>query len=295
MKILLLGSTGQLGSDILLANKKRYLLDIQVLTRDDLDLSEKKNIKNKLLQLSFDVLINCTSFSNTMLAESNPYMAFAINSQGVKEIAKACKEKNARLVHISTDYVFGDNPNKKFLTELEPPAPVNIYGASKLMGESLVKISLDDYLIFRVASLFGLAGTSGKGGNFVETIIRLGTEERMLNVVFDQIMSPTSTADIADVILKAILQRIPVGTYHAVNTGRSSWYEFAKIIIKKTQLNVTVKPVSALSYDSTIQRPSFSALDNGKLSRLVGPIRFWEEALDDYLIEKGHIASNITL
>jgi len=290
MKILLLGSNGQLGSDILRINQKNnYPLEITGLTRADLDVSDKANIKSKLLKYSFDVLINCTSFTNTELAESNAEMAFAINAHSVKEMAEACKKKNARLVQISTDFIFSDNPHKIPLTELEPPAPVNIYGASKLMGESLAKLTLDDCLIFRVASLFGIAGASGKGGNFVETMIRVGSEKGKLRVISDQFMSPTSTADIADVILKAIMQKIPAGTYNTVNSGIASWYEFAKKIIEKTGLKVAVEPVKASEYISVITLPLFSALDNNKLSSLISPIRTWEDALDDYLLEKGHI------
>jgi dTDP-4-dehydrorhamnose reductase len=290
VKILLLGSNGQLGSDILRINlKNKYPLDITGLTRTHLDVCDRATLKSKLFQHTFDVLINCISYTNTELAEVNAELAFVINALSIKEIAEACKEKNASLVQISTDFVFSDNQKKIPLTESDSPAPVNIYGASKLMGESLAKLTINDCYIFRVASLFGIAGASGKGGNFIETMIRVGSEKGKLRVISDQIMSPTSTADIADSILKAIMQKIPFGIYHAVNSGQASWYEFAKKIIDKTHLNVTVEPVKASEYLSKIARPLFSALDNNKLSRLVGPTRAWEDALDDYLLEKGHV------
>lgn len=290
MKIVLLGSNGQLGSDILRINsKKKYPLEIIALTRKDLDVTDRASIKSKLQKYSFDVLINCISYTNTDLAETNVDLAFTINALSLKEIAELCKEKNARLVHVSTDFVFSDDSKKTPFNESQPTSPINIYGASKLMGESLIKFMLNDYLIFRVASLFGIAGASGKGGNFVETMIRIASEKGMLRVISDQIMSPTSTADIADVILQAIMRKIPSGIYHAVNNGQASWYDFAKKIIEKINLNVTVEPINACEYPSPIVRPAFSALSNHKLSQYVEPIREWEDALDDYLLEKGHI------
>lgn len=288
MTILLLGANGQLGSDIIRMNQiSETPHEIIALERSDVDISDLNALHHKLARYSFDVLLNCTSYHNTEQVEANPAIAFEINAFAVKEMALICKEKKARFIHISTDYVFSQSDAP--LCETAAPAPLNIYGASKLMGESLARTSYDDVIIFRVASLFGLAGASGKGGNFVETIIRNGKAKGELRVISDQIMSPTSTADIASIILKAIHLHIPSGIYHAVNSGHASWFDFAKNIIEQCGINATVSPMPAKEYPSVATRPSYSALDNSKLSKLIGNIPAWEEALTRYLIEKNHI------
>jgi dTDP-4-dehydrorhamnose reductase len=290
MKILLLGANGQLGSDIFRKNLMRdNPMEIIAWQRHNLDITNKEELQKKLKEQPFDVLLNCTSYHNTDHAEKTADMAFLINAFCVKEMAQICKEKNARFVHISTDYVFSHHPDNQPLTELDIPSPLNVYGASKLMGESLAESAHDDTLIFRVASLFGIMGASGKGGNFVETMLRIGREKGKLRVISDQTMSPTSTASIAEVILKAIHMQIPSGVYHTVNSGTASWYEFAKEIIQHAGVNANVEPMLAADYPSVAVRPSFSALNNNKLAKLVGPIPSWQSALDSYLREKGHI------
>ncbi len=287
MKILLLGSNGQLGHDIVKMNALSHdPFMIQAWTRNQLDISTLDNIKTTLEKTSFDVLINCTSYHQTDQVEKNPHLAFIINAFAVKEMANVCREKKALFLHISTDYVFNDSKDNTPLEETACPAPLNIYGASKLMGESLSQAVHDTTIIFRVASLFGVAGASGKGGNFVETMIRIGREKGTIHVIADQIMSPTSTTSIANMILMALRKKIPAGIYHAVNTGSASWYEFAKNIIEKAQIKAVVHPIKAAEYPSIAVRPSYSALSNQKLARLIGQIPSWQEALDSYLIEK---------
>ncbi len=290
MKILLLGANGQLGSDMIQQNQKtRQPAEIIAWQRSDLDITNQEELLRKIKTQSFDVLLNCTSYHNTDVVEKNAELAFLINAFCVKEMALVCKEKNARFVHISTDYVFSHSENNRPLTESDKPSPLNIYGASKLMGESLAQRVHADTIIFRVASLFGLRGASGKGGNFVETMIRMGREKGQLRLISDQIMSPTSTKSVATIILTALQANISHGIYHAVNSGKASWYEFAKKIIEKANVAATVEPMAAKDYPSVALRPAFSALDNTKLSQCVGTIPTWEEALDVYLREKGHI------
>lgn len=291
MKILLLGANGQLGSDILRENQKStHPADIIAWTRSDLDITNKEELISKLKSQTFDILLNCTSYHNTDQVEKSADTAFMINAFCVKEMALICKEKNARFAHVSTDYVFSHHPENQPLTELDNPSPLNVYGASKLMGESLAQAVWNDTVIFRVASLFGVAGASGKGGNFVETMIRIGREKGKLRVISDQIMSPTSTASIARIILKALQMKVPAGVYHTVNSGKASWYEFAKAIISKAGVNAIVEPMLAIEYPSVAVRPSYSALDNSKLTKLIGSIPTWQEVLESYLIEKGHIS-----
>lgn len=287
MKLLLLGANGQLGSDIVRENNKNnYPYELIAWTRSDLDITNIDDLKQKLMAQPFDILLNCTSYHNTDHVEKTAETAFLINAFCVKEMALICKKKGARFLHISTDYVFSDSQNNQLLTESDLPKPLNVYGASKLMGESLAQVVHDDTIIFRVASLFGIAGASGKGGNFVETMMRLGREKGKLSVISDQIMSPTSTASIAQIILRALQSVIPSGVYHAVNSGSTSWFEFAKTIIEKAQINAVVLPMRAIDYPSIAMRPSYSALDNGKLTKLIGAIPAWQDVLEDYLREK---------
>lgn len=290
MKILLLGANGQLGSDILRKNHESiHPVDIIAWKRSDIDITQKEEWIHKIKEQSFDVLLNCTSYHNTDHAEKTADMAFLINAFCVKEMALLCKEKNARFAHISTDYVFSHSKTERPHTECDSPSPLNIYGASKLMGESLAQMVHDNTVIFRVASLFGLMGASGKGGNFVETMIRIGREKGKLRVISDQVMSPTSTASIAEIILHALQKEIPSGVYHTVNSGKASWYEFAKTIIHQAGVSASVEPMPASEYPSVAVRPSYSVLDNTKLAKHIGPIPTWEETLNSYLREKGHI------
>lgn len=290
MKILLLGANGQLGSDIIRMHATlKSSHELIALTRKDVDVSELEDIKSKLMHYDFDILINCTSYHNTEQVEANPAGAFQINAFAVREMASVCRGKNAALIHISTDYVFG-GPNKhQPLTEEDAPAPLNIYGASKLMGEALASTVCDSTYILRVASLFGIAGASGKGGNFIEAILKKAKETGALKVVSDQRMSPTSTLDIARSIFKIIDKKIPFGIYHMVNTGEASWYEFAKKAIELSGINATVEPIPAAAYPLKAMRPAYSVLSNEKLTREIGAIPSWENALSEYLLEKGYV------
>jgi dTDP-4-dehydrorhamnose reductase len=279
MKCLLLGANGQLGSDFLKANSADGQITITSLTRNELDVSNIANIKPTLLQYDFDVLINCVSYTNTEAAEKDPALAFILNAHSVKEMAQACAQKNARLVQISTDYVFGQNFAAKPLLETDCPFPVNVYGASKLMGEAFVQMFCQDYLIFRVASLFGLGG---KGNNFVEKIYAHATNTKTIRVVDDQVMSPTSSIDVAKIILQAIALKAKTGIYHGVNSGATTWYDFAKSIVANAKLSAEVIPVKSTEFPSAIVRPTYSALDNSKLAQIVGPIAHWEVALQNY-------------
>ena len=293
-KVLLLGPNGQLGHDIREAHSSAGApFDLLAVGRDRLDVSQPEAIARQLDDVQFDVLVNCTGYHRTDEAEDNAERAIAVNAHAVESMAKLCADKNARFLHISTDYVFGgDVERRQALREDDPVAPVNVYGASKALGETLARLAHEDVLILRVASLFGVVGASGKGGNFVETMIRLGREggrgDRMLRVVDDQIMSPTATADVADIAWHLLCMGCPPGTYHVVNSGVASWYEFATEIFRQTGLTVNIAPCSSTEYPTRAHRPLYSALDNAKIADAVGRLRSWQEALDAYLLAKGH-------
>jgi dTDP-4-dehydrorhamnose reductase len=292
MKAILLGPHGQLGSDVRAANAKRgEPLTLIPIDRSTIDLSDLDTASRRLREQDFDCLINCSSYHKTDEVEANAQLAFTINAHLVRRLAEICAEKQARFVHISTDYVFGGQAKRAPLTELDGKAPVNVYGASKAMGEDLALLVGADVVILRVASLFGVAGASGKGGNFVETMIRVSREKGRLRVVNDQVMSPSATADIADMLIRMLERGVPAGVWHVVNSGFATWYEFAQRILERADIPARVEPIRSSELSLPAQRPPYSVLDNSKLAKAVGPMRPWQAALDDYLVAKGHRVS----
>ena len=288
-RVLLLGPNGQLGHDILRAHGKAgEPFDLLPLARDKLDVAEPGAVERALGGLDFDVVVNCAACTRVDEAEDDATLAFAVNAHAVQAIAQACAAKRARLVHLGTDYVFGgDVERRRPLREDDPAAPVNVYGASKAMGERLACLQCDDVVILRVASLFGVAGASGKGGNFVETMIRAGREKGALRVVDDQTMSPTATADVARVVVRMLTDGCAPGHYHVVNTGAATWFEFAREIIRRAGVEATVAPCATEEYPVRAMRPRYSVLDNAKASAAFGAMAPWQDALDRYLQAKG--------
>lgn len=288
MTIAILGPHGQLGGDLCDVLKERGKAYSPV-DRLVLDVSDPQAVTTALAGLEFDTLVNCTSYHKTDEVEDQPAKAIAVNAHAVEAMAKAAALKGARFVTISTDYVFGGDVGRaEPLDETAAVAPVNVYGLSKCYGETLARLAYPDTLVFRVASLFGVRGASGKGGNFVETMIRLAKERGKLTVVSDQKMSPTSTRTIAECIVSFLESSSPPGVYHCVNSGEATWHQFAQRIVERCGLDVEVTPCFASQFPTRARRPSYSVLDNTKLTRILGPIAPWEEALDVYLRAKGH-------
>jgi dTDP-4-dehydrorhamnose reductase len=289
MKALLLGPNGQLGTDIRSANEQRgEPIKILPIGRAQIDLINIEAAMSSLRELEFDALINCSSYHKTDEVEGNAQQAFTINAHLVRRLAELTAEKRASFFHVSTDYVFGGQSQRSPLPEITPKAPVNIYGASKAMGEDLALLANSDAFILRVASLFGVAGASGKGGNFVETMLRLAKERGELRVVADQTMSPTSTLDVAEAMIDMVLNKPTPGLWHVVNSGASTWYEFAERIISDANVKARVLPITTEQFPTPAVRPRYSALDNAKFSNAVHAMRPWQDALKDYLVAKGH-------
>jgi dTDP-4-dehydrorhamnose reductase len=289
MRLLVLGPNGQLGSDLMAAAAAADVAAAGA-GRDAVDVTDPAALRAFLAAAEFDALVNCTSYHKTDEVEANAGLAMAVNAHATALMAEACAARGARFVHVSTDYVFGgDAARRTPLTETDPTAPVNVYGLSKQFGETLAALAGDDVTVFRVASLFGVRGASGKGGNFVETMIRFGREKGALKVVDDQVMSPTATAFVADAILAFLAREAPPGIYHCVNTGAVSWAGFARAIVAKAGVPAEVTPCTSADWPTPARRPAWSALDNAKLAAVIGPIPPWEAALDGYLASKGHI------
>ena len=293
MRVLLLGPNGQLGHDLRLAHRKSgEPFGLQALGRDRLDLAEPEAVERVLERMEFEALANCTGYHRTDEVEDNATDAFTVNAHAVQAMARVCARKGARFVHVSTDYVFGgDRALRRPLREDDPAAPVNVYGASKAMGETLARLESDDVVILRVASLFGVAGASGKGGNFVETMIRAGRERGALRVVDDQAMSPTATEDVARVMVRMLRDGCPPGLYHVVNAGSATWFEFAREIVRRAGVEAKVAPCATSEYPVRAARPAYSVLDNAKVSAAFGALPPWQDALDRYLRAKGHAAA----
>ena len=289
MRLLVLGAKGQLGSDLMAAAAEAGIAATGA-GRETADLADAAALRAYLEAADFDVLVNCAALLNTEAIEGDPAPALAVNAHAPAVMAEVARARGARLVQISTDYVFGgDAGTTTPLDEEAPAAPVNVYGLSKLYGETLARLAGADVTVFRVASTFGVRGANGKGGNFVETMIRAGRERGALTVVEDQVMSPTSTAWAARAILAFLERGGAPGIYHAVNTGAVSWYDFARAIVERAGVAATVAPCKAADWPSKARRPAWSALDNAKLAGVIGPIPDWETALDAYLVAKGHV------
>lgn len=288
MKILILGSEGQLGSDLnRLLLEKAPDLELFSWTHRELDLLQSGEIIPALLRADFDLLVNCASYNRVDDAEENSREAYAINTHAVEKIAEACHQKGARLIHVSTDYVFDGKKGAPYL-ESDSPAPLNIYGASKQAGEMMALTRNDNTLILRTASLYGVAGSRGKGGNFVETILGICKEKGSARVVNDITMSPTSSKDLACMLLNLFKKSPPAGIYNAVNAGSATWYDFAREIVSLSQVRAEIIPVTSREFPRKATRPAFSVLDHSKITRVIGSPRNWREALDEYLREKGH-------
>ena len=284
MKVVLLGPNGQLGHDIRAAHAQAgEPFELVPLGRGVLDVTAP-DLEARLMELPFDVLLNCTGYHKTDEVEDNAALAFAVNAHAVQRMARACERRRAQLVHVSTDYVFGgDTARTVPLREDDPIAPVNVYGASKALGETLARLVCEDVVVLRVASLFGVAGASGKGGNFVETMLRLGRERGALTVVDDQVMSPTATADVARVVVRMLSGGWESGCYHAVNSGAATWCGFAREIVRQAGLDAEVTPCTSEEFPTRAVRPRYSVLDNGKVAGSFGGLGAWEEALGRYL------------
>ena len=284
MKIIIIGSTGQLGTDLMKTLKHKH--EVIGLTHQDIEVTDY----NSCLILKKhhpDVIINTAAFHKTDQCEEEPLKTFSVNAIGTRNVATISKEIGATTIFISTDYVFDGSKNEPY-KEDDTPNPINTYGISKLAGELYTKQNPKHYII-RLASLFGVAGASGKGGNFVETMITKAKKNETIRVVDDMWMSPTYTKDAATAIKKIMELKLPFGTYHAANRGYCTWFQFAKEIFKITDLDPAIKPIRTHQLKTKARRPRFSALKSIKLPKYDIQMREWKEALHGYLVEKGRI------
>lgn len=277
-----LGANGQLGQDLC----KRLPGYVIPLTRSEIDLTKPHNLFPILQHHRPDTLINCAAYNHVDRAESEPELAFMINSQAPQALALMCQQLAVRFVHFSTDYVFGQDVTRSLpYTESDVPGPLSIYGQSKREGELRVLETLPEALVVRTCGLYGRWGMGGKGTNFVETMLRLASEGKAIRVVDDQVCTPSYTVDVAEAVVK-LLDRNADGLYHVVNSGCCSWYEFAREIFLQSGISAKLTAISSSDYPAIAKRPKYSVLSTQKLQNLGISLRQWKDALSAYLSER---------
>lgn len=286
MNVLVLGASGQLGSDLFrIRPTVASEFELIPLQRDQLDLMELERIASVINQYTFQTLINCTGYNRVDQAEYEPAIAMRLNAHAVRKLAELCQAKGARFVHLSTDFVYCGEQGRAY-TEDQLPDPINIYGASKALGEGLAMAVCSDILVLRTASLFGVSGSRVRGGNFVESILRSARQKKCISVINDVTMSPTGTVDLAKIIFRLLQRNAPSGIYHAVNSGCATWYEFAQEILRITRHPIDLVATSCSQRVQAAKRPSNSTLNNTKVADVVGDIPCWHDALERYFYEK---------
>jgi len=233
-------------------------------------------VVDKVVSEKTDIIINCAAYTDVDGCENNKDTAFKVNALGAKNLAVAAEKVGAKLVHVSTDYIFnglGEQPYKEF----ENSDPQTVYGQSKLLGEKFVQQFSSKFFIFRTAWLYG------EGNNFVRTMLKLAKKNDQLNVVNDQLGSPTSTVDLAKVIIN-LMETEHYGLYHATCEGQCSWYDFAKKIFEIKNIDIKINPVGSDEFKRDAERPKYSVLDNYMLKLIdKNNFRHWEESLKEYL------------
>lgn len=275
MKVLVTGVKGQLGYDVVKDLEKRGHQPIGV-DRDEMDLMDNEAIRTFIMNLKPEAIIHCAAYTAVDKAEEEVETCYQINAEAVKVISECAKELDVKLIYISTDYVFDGTKEGEYV-ETDVPNPINVYGASKLKGEQYVQTLLEKYYIVRISWVFGV-----NGNNFIKTMRRLGSERDELNIINDQVGSPTYTADLAPLLVD-MMETDKYGIYHATNEGTCSWYEFAKEIFKQSGIEVKVNPITTDQYPTAAKRPMNSKMSKQKLKqenfRLLSN---WKSALERY-------------
>ena len=274
--ILITGSHGQLGNEMQQAAKSFPAFNYLYTDIEDLDICDRAALNAFVKANKVNIIVNCAAYTAVDKAEDDVELCYKINSDAVRNIGEVASENNLKVVQISTDYVF-DGTNHIPYTEDQPVCPDTVYGKSKLAGEQALMASCKDAVIIRTAWLY-----SSFGNNFVKTMIKLGTERDSLNVIFDQIGSPTYAADLAHAILKVLSHETFVpGIYHFSDEGVCSWYDFTKTIHRIAGIACDVHPIKTKDYPARTPRPHYSVLNKAKIKSTYGiVIPHWEESLE---------------
>ena len=290
MQTLVIGATGQLGSDVVKAFGGHQITTAARHAADyDVDLAQIESIRGCLESTRPDLVVNTAACHNVPACEESPSEAYAVNATGVAALAESCQEIGARLIHVSTDYVFGHLPpgaSRRPWREDDPTAPLNVYAASKLAGEHLLAAACEDHAIIRSSGLYGQSPCLAKGGrNFVQLMLHLASERGEVKVVTDEILTPTYTAALAQQI-RRVAESEARGVFHATCQGECSWNEFASAIFEYSDTEVRLLPATSEDFPSPVRRPGYSALDNARLRELsLDVMPDWRAGLRQYLHE----------
>ncbi len=279
MKVLVTGANGQLGYDVVKELKLRNI-EYYGATRNDFDLCDFTGTEKFIIAYHPDVVIHCAAYTAVDKAEDEKELCKAVNVDATENIAKICKKIDAKMMYISTDYVF-DGEKDSYYEIDDEPNPINVYGQTKLEGERAVQEILDKYFIVRISWVFG-----DHGNNFVKTMLRLGKEKKELSVVDDQIGSPTYTADLAKLLVDMI-QTDKYGIYHATNEGECSWAEFAEEIFKAAGMEVKVNRITSSEYPTKAKRPKNSMMSKENLIRNgFKTLQSWHKSIIEFVEHK---------
>jgi|LDZT01.1.fsa_nt_gi dTDP-4-dehydrorhamnose reductase/dTDP-4-dehydrorhamnose 3,5-epimerase len=277
LKFMVTGVNGQLGHDVMM-QLKEINLNVIAPIRDDFDLTNEEQVKEYIIEEKPDVIIHCAAYTAVDKAEDERDLCYAVNVEGTRFVAESAKQINAKVVYISTDYVFdglGVEPQR----EDKKTAPINYYGYTKEQGEKIVRDLIDKHFIVRTSWLYG-----SNGNNFVKTMLKLAETRNEISVVSDQIGTPTYTKELAEFII-SLVQTNKYGTYHGVNEGYCSWYEFAKAIFKKSEIDMILNPIATEDFPTRAKRPLNSRLDKTNYDAVnIKRLSNWENALSRFLM-----------
>jgi len=280
MKIAIIGSNGQLGSDLVQVLSADH--EVAPLTHHDIEITDIDSVQKAITQLQPDFILNTAAYHNVPQCEKEPDLAFRINGTGVLNLAKVCKSSGTRLVHYSTDYVF-DGKKAAPYSEKDLPNPLSVYGTTKLAGEYYALNYCPQSFVVRVSGIYGKVPSRLKGGNFITTMIKLAQEKPEVKVVDDEITAPTPTHEIAKATAE-LIKTDAYGLYHMSCDGECSWYEFAKVIWETLGLKTPLYPAKVSDFPSVVERPAYSVMDNTQLTQTgVNKIANWKECLVDFL------------
>ncbi len=289
MKVAVIGANGQLGTDIVAAFQKAGDATFG-LTHADLDISSAESTKTVLSGIRPAIIVNTAAMHHVETCEKEPSRAYEVNALGARNLSITARDLNAKLVHVSTDYVF-DGSKKQPYVEEDVAAPLNVYGNTKLAGEAFVRAFAEKHFIVRTSALYGKNLCRAKGGrNFVDLMLKLAGERDEIKVVDDEIVSPTSTQELAKQVFE-LSQTDRYGLYHATAEGSCSWHEFARTIFELANVKVNLKVAGVGEFPAKVPRPKYSVLENHALKKeRLNSFQSWREGLRAYLSADGQRA-----
>lgn len=287
-RILITGGAGQLASD--LKRQLRNHVEVFAPSRAELDVSDEAAVRAAFAEVRPALVFNCAAFHNVEVCEREPARSFEVNADAVKRLGEQCADHGAKLVHLSTNYVFDGTADEPY-DEHALPSPLSIYAISKLAGEHAALAYAPGALVVRTAGLYGLHGSVSKGGNFVTRMIARAREQGVLRVVDDQRLTPTFTSDLADGLLAAVEAGV-TGTVHMTNSGATTWHEFTETIMDLAGVSVPVEAIPTVHQPGAAHRPLNGVLVSSVTDRAgLSPLRPWRSALADYLEHAGLLAT----